>query len=252
MLPHEHGAWGQLAMPLLTALAIGRPGVAPTALAAAVVLAFIAHEPLLVLLGQRGRRVAEEEAPRARRWLAVTGGLAVLSGALGIVLAPAAARVALALPAGLAVVVALLVWRRLEKTTLGEIVVAAALSSAGWAVALAARAPSEDALAAALAWILAFAAATLGVRVILLRARSKGAHDPGKLHAVLAAALAGVAVLLSAAGLPAALAWATLPTALLSIFVCLARFSPKRLRPLGWAIVGSSAVTLVILVAGLR
>jgi hypothetical protein len=39
---------------------------------------------------------------------------------------------------------------------------------------------------------------------------------------------------------------------LLSIFVCLARFSPKRLRPLGWAIVGSSAVTLVILVAGLR
>jgi uncharacterized BrkB/YihY/UPF0761 family membrane protein len=59
-------------------------------------------------------------------------------------------------------------------------------------------------------------------------------------------------VLLSAAGLPAALAWATLPTALLSIFVCLARFSPKRLRPLGWAIVGSSAVTLVILVAGLR
>jgi len=252
MLPHEHGAWGQLAMPLLTALAIGRPGVAPTALAAAVVLAFIAHEPLLVLLGQRGRRVAEEEAPRARRWLAVTGGLAVVSGALGIVLAPAAARVALALPAGLAVVVALLVWRRLEKTTLGEIVVAAALSSAGWAVALAARAPSEDALAAALAWILAFAAATLGVRVILLRARSKGAHDPGKLHAVLAAALAGVAVLLSAAGLPAALAWATLPTALLSIFVCLARFSPKRLRPLGWAIVGSSVLTLVILVAGLR
>ena len=252
MLPHEHGAWGQLAMPLLTALAIGRPGVAPTALAAAVVLAFIAHAPLLVLLGHRGRRVAEEEAPRARRWLAVTGGLAVVSGALGIVLAPAAARVALALPAGLAVVVALLVWRRLEKTTLGEIVVAAALSSAGWAVALAARAPSEDALAAALAWILAFAAATLGVRVILLRARSKGTHDPGKLHAVLAAALAGVAVLLSAAGLPAALAWATLPTALLSIFVCLARFSPKRLRPLGWAIVGSSAVTLVILVAGLR
>jgi YwiC-like protein len=252
MLPHEHGAWGQLAMPLLTALAIGRPGLAPTALAAAVVLAFIAHEPLLVLLGQRGRRVAEEEGPRARRWLASTGGLAAVTGALGIALAPAAARLALALPAALALVVALLVWRRLEKTTLGEIVVAAALASAGWAVALAGHAPAEDALAAALAWILAFAAATLGVRVILLRARSKGERDPGKLHAVLAAALAGVGVLLSAAGLPAALAWATLPTALLSIVVCLARFSPKRLRPLGWAIVGSSAVTLVILVAGLR
>jgi hypothetical protein len=252
MLPHEHGAWGQLAMPLLTALAIGRPGLAPASLAAAVVLAFIAHEPLLVLLGQRGRRVTEEEGPRARRWLAATGGLAAATGAIGIALSPAAARLALALPAALAVVVAFLVGRRLEKTTAGEIVVAAALASAGWAVALAGHAPAEDALAAALAWILAFAAATLGVRVILLRARSKGAHDPGKLHAVLAAGLAGVAALLSVAGLPAALAWATLPTALLSIVVCLGRFSPKRLRPLGWAIVGSSAVTLVILVVGLR
>jgi hypothetical protein len=252
MLPHEHGAWGQLAMPLLTALAIGRPGLAPTALAAGVVLAFIAHEPLLVLLGQRGRRVAEEEGPRARRWLLATGGLAAASGLLGIALAPAAARLALALPVALAAVVALLVWRRLEKTTLGEIVVAAALASAGWAVALAGHASAEAALTAALAWIIAFAAATLGVRVILARARSKGARDPGKLHAVLAAGLAGVAVALSAAGLPAALAWATLPTALLSIVICLARFSPKRLKPLGWAIVGSSAVTLVILVAGLR
>ncbi|WP_242347070.1 YwiC-like family protein, partial [Anaeromyxobacter terrae] len=92
MLPHEHGAWGQLAMPLLTALAIGRPGLAPSALTAAVVLAFVAHEPLLVLLGQRGRRVAEEEGPRARRWLAATGGLAAVTGAVGIALAPAAAR----------------------------------------------------------------------------------------------------------------------------------------------------------------
>ena len=252
LLPHEHGAWGQLAMPLLTALAIGRPGLAPSALAAAVVLAFVAHEPLLVLLGQRGRRVGEEEAPRARRWLAVTGGLAAVTGALGIALAPAAARVALALPAALAVVVALLVWRRLEKTTLGEIGVAAALASAGWAVALAGHAPAEDALAAALAWVIAFAAATLGVRVILARARSKGARDPGKLHAVLAAGLAAVAVALAAAGLPAALAWATLPTALLAIAICLAPVSPKQLKPLGWAIVGSSAVTFVILVAGLR
>jgi hypothetical protein len=113
-------------------------------------LAFIAHEPLLVLLGQRGRRVAEEEGPRARRWLAATGGLAAVTGALGIALAPAAARLALALPAALAVVVALLVWRRLEKTTLGEVFVAAALASAGWAVALAGHAPAE-ALAAALA-----------------------------------------------------------------------------------------------------
>ena len=39
---------------------------------------------------------------------------------------------------------------------------------------------------------------------------------------------------------------------LLSLAVCLARVSPRRLRPLGWALVGSSVVTLAVLVVGLR
>jgi hypothetical protein len=248
MLPHEHGAWGQLAMPLLTALLVGGATLAAVLLTLAVVLAFVAHEPLLVLLGQRGRRAAEEEGPRARRWLVTTGALAALSGLAGVALAPLEARLALALPVVLAAAVAVLVWRRLEKTTLGEIVVAAALASAGYAVALAGGATQVVALTAALAWILSFAAATLGVQVILARARSKGARDPGRLHAALAAALVLLAVALAGAGLPPALPLATLPTALFSIVVCLGRFSPKRLRQLGWALVGSSFVTLAILV----
>jgi hypothetical protein len=252
LLPHEHGAWGQLAMPLLTALAIGRPGAAALLLTVAVVLAFVAHEPLLVVLGQRGRRVKAEEGARAARWLATLGALAAATGLAGIVLAPQAARLALALPAVLAAVVAGLVASRLERTTVGEIVVAAALASAGWAVALAGGAAPEAAVAALLAWILAFAAATLAVRVILERVRSKGARDPGRRNAALAALLALAAAALSWAGLPRALAIATFPTAAFAIVVCLARFSPKRLRELGWALVGSSAVTMVILVVGLR
>ncbi|ABC80266.1 YwiC-like family protein [Anaeromyxobacter dehalogenans] len=252
MLPHEHGAWGQLAMPLLTALAIARPGAAAWLLTAAVVLAFVAHEPLLVVLGQRGRRAVAEDGARARRWLAALGGLAAATGIAGIALAPPVARLALLLPAALAALVGVLVWRRLEKTVAGEITVAAALASAGYAVALAAGAEHPAALAALLAWILAFGAATLAVQVILVRVRSKGAADPGRRHAVLAGLLAVAAVALSAAGLPGALALATLPTALFSIVVCLVRVSPKRLRELGWALVGSSAVTLVILVVGLR
>lgn len=252
MLPHEHGAWGQLAMPLLTGLAIARPGPAAWLLTAAVVLAFVAHEPLLVVLGQRGRRAVTEDGARARRWLAVLGVLTAATGLAGIALAPPAARLALLLPAGLAAVVAALVWRRLEKTAAGEIVVAAALASAGYAVALAAGAAHRAALAALLAWVLAFAAATLAVQVILVRVRSKGAADPGRRHAVLAALLGAVAIALSAAGLPRALALATLPTVAFSIAVCLVRVSPKRLRELGWALVGSSAITLAILVAGLR
>jgi hypothetical protein len=252
MLPHEHGAWGQLAMPLLAALAIGRPTGAALLLSLAVVLAFVAHEPLLVLLGQRGRRAIQEDGARARRWLGATGALAAAAGLAGIWLSPPLARLALVLPAALACAVAVLVWRRLEKTVAGEIVVAAALASAGLAVALSAGAPPAAALAAALAWVLAFAAATLAVQVILVRVRSKGARDPGRLHAALAAGLAGLAFALVAAGLPAALGWAVLPTALFSVGVSLGRFSPKRLRELGWALVGSSLVTLAILVVGLR
>lgn len=252
MLPHEHGAWGQLAMPLVAALAIGRPTAAALLLAGAVVLAFVAHEPLLVLLGQRGRRAVQADGARAGRWLAATGGLAALAGGAGLLLAPPAARLALALPAALAVAVALLVWRRLEKTTAGETIVAAALASAGLAVALAAEVPLAAAVAAALAWTLAFAAATLAVQVILVRARSKGRRDPGRLHAAGAAVIAALAFALVGAGLPGALGWAVLPTALFSAAVCLGRFSPKRLRELGWALVGSSLVTLAVLVAGLR
>jgi len=45
---------------------------------------------------------------------------------------------------------------------------------------------------------------------------------------------------------------ALLPTAALSALVCLARFSPKKLKELGWAMVAASALTLAVLVAGLR
>ncbi len=252
MLPHEHGAWGQLAMPLLTAFALGRPTASGLALAAAVVLAFLAHEPAIVLLGQRGRRARDEDGARALRWLLVTGALGAIAGAAGIALAPPLARLALAVPALLGVAIVALVLARREKTVAGETAVAAALASSGAAVALAGGAEPARAVAAAAAWTLGFVAATLAVQVILVRVRSKGARDPGRLHAALAALLVAAGVALSLAGLPAVLAWATLPTAVVSIAVCLARFSPRRLRELGWALVGSSTLTLVILVVGLR
>jgi len=90
------------------------------------------------------------------------------------------------------------------------------------------------------------------VHVILVRARSRGARDPGLVHAAGVGLLAGAAVVAAAAGFPAALPLAAAPTLLVSLAVCLARVSPHRLRPLGWALVGSSVVTLAVLVVGLR
>ncbi len=253
LIPHEHGAYGQLVLPVLTALALGHPNVPSLLLAYAMVAAFVGHESLLVLLGQRGKRASEEDAPRARRVLAILGTQAAVAGLAGFYLAPPFARAALVLPVLLTAAVGGLLLRRREKTLGGEIVVSAALSSGGLAVALAGGAPLAWAVGAWVTWLLAFSAATLAVQAILARARSKGERDPGLVHAaaglaLVAAAFAAVPLL----GLPGAVPVALLPTACLSIAVCLARVSPKRLRELGWAMVASSVVTMVVLVAGLR
>jgi len=253
LFPREHGAYGQLLMPLATGLALGRPGAAALLIAYAITVAFVAHESLLVLLGQRGRRALEGDGPVARRVLAILGAQAVAAGGAGFLLAPAAARWALAAPAVLVAAVAGLVVTRREKTIGGEVTVGAALSSGGLAVALASGAPLRAAASAWVTWVLAFAAATLAVQVVLERARSKGARDPGRRHLALVAVLVGGAfAAVPLAGLPLAAAVALLPTAALSAVVCVARFPPRRLKELGWAMVGASAITLAVLVAGLR
>jgi peptidoglycan/LPS O-acetylase OafA/YrhL len=61
--PREHGAYFQLALPLLAACARRAPSVAMVLLALAAAAAFVAHEPLRVVLGHRGsRRLAQARA----------------------------------------------------------------------------------------------------------------------------------------------------------------------------------------------
>ncbi len=253
LVPQEHGAYGQLIMPLLTALAIGRPGIASLALTAATVLVFVAHEPLLVVVGQRGRRAHQQDGARAARRLAWLGGFALACGALGIALAPPAARWAALLPPLLGAAVAVLVVKKLEKTAAGEVLVATALSSCGLSVALAGGAPVSWALATWITWILAFASATLAVQVVLVRARSKGERDPGPLAAAATVAIVALALgLARRAALPWAAALALAPVAAMSLALSLFHVSPRRLRQIGWAMVGASILTMVVLVVGLR
>src|SRR2546427_12895718 len=56
-------------MPLVVALVIGGAAAGALALAAAAAAAFLAHEPLLVLLGQRGGRASRDQNADARRSL---------------------------------------------------------------------------------------------------------------------------------------------------------------------------------------
>jgi hypothetical protein len=253
LLPREHGAYGQLAMPLLTGLAIARPSASSFALAAAVVLAFVAHEPLLVLLGQRGKRLLGEEGARAARLL---GGLGLAAGGTGVVgfaLAPRDARLALLAPVVLGIVVAAFVWKRLEKTAAGEILVAATFAACGAVVALAGDAPREVAVAVFAAWVFAFTAATISVRAVLRRLKTKGAVDRRRAAAVAALAIVAAAwILASRTGLHLAVPLSLVPIAVVSILLAVVPVTPRQLKAAGWAIVAASAVTLLVLVVGLR
>jgi hypothetical protein len=253
LLPREHGAWGQLALPLVSALALGLPGPSALLLTAGIVLAFLGHEPLLVVLGQRGRRVQGSLGERARRTLAGLGAAAGVAGAAGLLLAPAAARVAMLPAAALGACSVGLALVRLEKTTVGEILVAWALAAASAPVAIAAGAPVWHAWAAAATWAVSFTAATLPVRAILLRARTKGAVDRRLLAAAGVAGLTALALLAGGSGrVPWPAAIAVLPVTLAAFVVSLAPVRPQRLTAVGWSVVGASLATLVVLVVGLR
>lgn len=253
LVPREHGAWAQMALPLVSALLVGGLALPAVLLVVATTLGFVAHEAGVVLLGGRGARVREEEGPRARRQLAVLLALAATAGGVGVALSPWPARLALGL-AGLATgAVVLLAVARRERTMLGEFTVITAFVGAGAAVGLAAGAPTDVALTLALTWWLAFGASIFAVHVVLARASSKGARDHGVRHAVLVAALASGG---SLAAVHLGLGWivpaAVAPMALVSLAVCLVRFSARHLHRLGWGLAGASTLTLILLVLGLR
>jgi hypothetical protein len=252
LLPHEHGAYGQIAMPILCGLALGRPGPGAWLLATGAFLGFLSYEPLLVASGRRGRRTQEDHGARARRLAAWFLAAAVALSGAGFVLSPPEARLAAAVPPVLAAGIALLVWMEVERTVPGEVAVAVALSSVGFPVGVASGARPGAAPAAWLAWSLGFAAATLAVEVVLARSRSP-ARDPGPAALGGVVLLEGVALALAFAGVvPAVVPVAVAPLAVSSLAVILLRVQARRLKAVGWATLAGSAATLAVLVSALR
>ncbi|MCA9090891.1 MAG: YwiC-like family protein, partial [Planctomycetaceae bacterium] len=87
LYPKEHGAYAILGVPLTAALSI--VGITPaTALfSVATIAAFLAHEPMLIVMGCRGQR-ARQSTPRAMRALVFRMTMAVSCGILSFWLSP--------------------------------------------------------------------------------------------------------------------------------------------------------------------
>lgn len=252
LIPREHGAYGQLAFPLATALALGRPTPGSVALAAAGVAAFLGHESLLIVLGQRGTRAAREQRAEALRTLGWLGTIAVGTGVTALILLNPLARWALALPAVIALQLAIAVFSGRERTYTGEILAAATLSAVAVPVAIGGGATMRAAFTVFAVFVASFLVATTAVHAIIVR----GGHPTGARRMVSAAVtLVAIAVLLllARAGFVYSIAaWAAVPVSLLALYLVINPPSPRQLRVVGWTLVAATATTSILLIIGLR
>jgi hypothetical protein len=254
LLPREHGAYGQIAFPLVTAFVVA--GLSPAGLlfATAVIVGFLAHEPAAVVLGLRGSRAKRELGRPAMRWLAFYLTVGVAAGVGALLTMDPADRWSVGVPIVPAVLLAVETVRGRDKSVQAEIVAAVAFSAAAIPVCMAAGVAPTDAAAVAIPFALLFAASTLAVRVVILRVRGGG--DPRAATATRRGAflLVGSAIVALTAAIakdhvaPSVLAAAT-PGLLIAAVVAASPPSPTRLRTLGWSLIAASAVTAAIVVA---
>jgi hypothetical protein len=252
LLPREHGAYGQLLFPTLTALILA-PRAPACLLAVAGVAAFFAHEPALILLGHRGPRAQRDDGPRARRWLLALASLAIGTGLAGLGLAPPAARWGVAIPGALALLLAPLIVARREKTTVGELLAALGLTSLAVPVGLGRGLAPSTTAALAGTFGLFFATATLAVRGLLGRGSR---WLPGAALALSGAIVGAMALAVSSwPGAPwplGRLPWALVPSVIVGLVLLLWPPPPGQLRRVGWSLMGGALVTTLLLVAILR
>lgn len=241
--PKEHGAYGQLALPLIAALALGRPTLASGLLVVGAAAAFVAHEPLLVALGLRGARARREHGARAAQvgvgcaGLALGAGLGGWSfGGLGVIFASL-------LPLAFVVALLPLVVAGRERTTGGEVLAGAALAAASIPVAVAGGVSPASAALVWATWVVSFTASTAAVRLVIARHKT-GTRDR-TLLAVAGAATAGLVAL--AAATPIGLAAA--PMVLAGWWLIARPPHPRNLRRVGWTLVACSTATAVLAVA---
>ncbi len=258
LLPKEHGVYAQMACPLITALSVTGLRASSVLLAVAIVAGFVLHEPLLVVLGKRGRPAQQKYGVRAWRWLIGLACAFVVAGGLAFVGMPGRTPWWLLLPAVPAGVVFVSAWRGTERQWVAQIGVALAFSLTVVPICASAGVPLAVSGAIAAVFAVTFVLGSLAVRVVVLRVRGGGDQkaSPAARRSVFAVAFAatmataGFVVAGGVLPLPATLALVTG----IGLPVQLAYFPPatSQLRRVGWTLVASSTVVTALLIAGYR
>lgn len=254
LFPREHGAYAQLVFPLITAVALGKSGGVQFFWVIAAIAVFLAHEPLLILAGERGRRSRAQLATRARSTAVFLLVLAIGLGVLGWWSAPGNARLAVLVPIGLGAVLVPLIVSHREKTVWGELLASTTFSSMVIPIALAGGASVGAALFASAVWCAVFSLSTLTVRATIARVkRIPGGRRACYTNLALSLLALGAAVLLTfTETFPAPAAAGLVPPAVIAAICSIAEVHTRHLRAIGWSLVGSNVITLMALLAGPR
>lgn len=247
--PREHGAYVQLLGPLLCALLFTAHSALALAIAAAAVAVFLAHEPLLVLLGRRGGRARATEGRRAARLIAALGSL-VLLVVIWAALRDGGLLLALLAPGTLSLAAAATILSGHERSLPGQLLSTAALVSFTVPVLVASGRTLPAALQFGSGWLLVHSGATLVARAYVHRKRE------GTRPLLWAAGLAMATTLACAAlhplaSLPLCFALATCPFALLAALLASRALAPKSPKTLGMILTAANLVPLVAFGIGL-
>jgi hypothetical protein len=237
-LPREHGAYAQALLPLITGASLGPPTLVSLLLVAAVVFAFLAHEPLLVALGRRGARALERRERIVRRRVTLLLGAAVSSGVGALVLGDAAVRIATLPPLALGLVYAGLALGRREKSLLRDLLVAFAFSAMVVPIGLAVGGSLAAATVGASVWLVTFGLQTIAVKGTI----AAGKKRARSLTLIRLTTVLSVLVIVAAVALalttvrPGTASLAVLPAGLHALVLAVRPVPSKHLRRVGWSL----------------
>ncbi len=259
MIPREHGAYAELLFPIVTVFLGGFPTTSTWLLAIGAIACFLANEPLLVLVGQRGNRAKREESNRAKRALLIFLSIGFGAGIAGLLLAPAAAQFAVGVPLLLGVALIMLAVQGRERSMVGEALAASTLSSIAIPLGLSAGLGLIATLAVALIWLITSLLGTAVVRLTVGRTKSKTEEDFGRVR-FKRGLLVSVCLFVIAVGVAAPYGsqvslWvlaAAVPVAVVVLTMAILQPTARRLRLMGWSLVAANLCSLIAVVTTLK
>lgn len=251
LIPKEHGTWGELLFPLATALSTCSLTAPALGLAVASFAGYLSSEGIQTLAGWRGPRARRDLQREAR----LSGGLflsiALIGGAWAFGRADAEVRVAVILAAALTIGVIGVAAGGWLRTAGGEVLAALALGAWSVPTAMAGGGSWRAAVGMWLLWGVVFGGGTLAVRALIARqTRRDGRGSAAAALALVGLALGALVTLVREARVPTVVLLGFVPVAALVVTVALAPIPARRLRWVGWSLVGASALLFAALTVG--